>query len=483
MIAVTGERVAANIDYALSQRNNHGISEGVGLWTVGALFPELRGAAGWLARGREVLEKCGRELIYEDGSFSQHSMNYHRVMLQDYVWALRLGELLGEPFSEGLKARVAKAADFLHQVQDESGRVPCYGQNDGALILPLDNCDYQDFRPAAAAAHYLTRGTRCFEPGEWDESLLWLFGEDALAAPLDSPKRTDLRAESGGYYTLRAKESWAFTRCAEFLDRPGQADMLHVDLWWRGQNIATDAGTYSYNAPAPWNNSLSRTAYHNTVTVDGLDQMEQASKFLWLPWLAGKVKASRRSPSGFFSYLEGEHDGYRRLASAVTHRRGILRLGESSWLVVDRLTGSEQHEYRLHWLFPHFPFEWDGEGGLLALRTPAGLYYVQVASEEKSAVYSLEQADDDSPRGWRAPYYMSREPALSVDMTIESQSQLFWTLFSPEPCRAELKEGVLEVEATSWRSTVRLSKNEGREGSLVTEALVVGDCEDRLTLG
>ncbi len=42
MIALSGQRIAANLDYALSQRNNHGISEGMGLWTIGTLFPEFR---------------------------------------------------------------------------------------------------------------------------------------------------------------------------------------------------------------------------------------------------------------------------------------------------------------------------------------------------------------------------------------------------------------------------------------------------------
>ena len=41
------------------------------------------------------------------------------------------------------------------------------------------------------------------------------------------------------------------------------------------RNVALDAGTYSYNAPQPWANPLAQTAYHNTVTVDDLDQMER----------------------------------------------------------------------------------------------------------------------------------------------------------------------------------------------------------------
>ncbi len=51
MVAVTGRRIASNLRYALSQLNNHGISEAAGLWTLGTLFPEFRLAAGWRKSG------------------------------------------------------------------------------------------------------------------------------------------------------------------------------------------------------------------------------------------------------------------------------------------------------------------------------------------------------------------------------------------------------------------------------------------------
>jgi hypothetical protein len=138
MIAVSGKRIEGNLDYALSQRNNHGMSEGMGLWTIGLLFPEFRSSKRWRDLGQQVLEKLGRELIYEDGSFVQHSVNYHRLMLHDYVWAIRLGEQNNQPLSSGLKERIRAAVNFLYQIQDEeTGKVPYYGQNDGALILPL----------------------------------------------------------------------------------------------------------------------------------------------------------------------------------------------------------------------------------------------------------------------------------------------------------------------------------------------------------
>ena len=481
MIAVSGQRIAANLDYALSQRNNHGISEGMGLWTIGTLFPELHPAAQWRQLGYQVLETQGRELIYDDGSFAQHSVNYQRLMLHDYVWSIRLGDLCGQPFSPALRTRVGKAGALLYQIQDEvSGRVPYYGQNDGALILPLTNCDYHDFRPIIQAIHYLTTGTRCYAAGPWDEELLWLFGPESLAAPVSSPVREDLRADGGGYYTLRTAHGFVFTRCTTFRHRPSQADMLHLDLWWRGHNIALDAGTYSYNAPEPWDNVFAQTAYHNTVTVDDLDQMQRVSPFLWLPWSRGRVRTAQRSPEGQLAYWEGEHDGYQRCRPQVCHRRGILRLGDEHWLVLDALHSRGKYRYRLHWLLPDVPHEWDAEQGRLTLNLSGCPYQVQLAASSDCGSHSLVRADAHSPRGWRAPYYSYREPALSVDMIRTTDAVCFWTLFGPAPYRAEMHTAALCIMTDRWQACVNLRRDS--RTALLAEASISGAPTDILRI-
>lgn len=433
LLAASGQRIEANLPYALSQRNNHGISEGMGLWTLGTLFPELEAADRWEARGRDVLESLAQRLIYEDGSFSQHSVNYHRLMLHDYLWCVRLAEIQGRPFSAQLKQRIALAGNWLCQLQvGNDGQVPMYGQVDGALILPLNNCDFQDFRPVIQTAFVLTTGERFFDRGPWDEDLLWLFGPEALVTVLNPSEQQDLSAKEGGYYTIRTEDSVVFTRCGALKDRPAQADMLHVDLWYRGYPVAIDAGTYSYHASPPWNNSLAETQYHNCVTVDGLAQMKRASRFLWLPWVGGKVKAWEKSADGAWVYWQGSHNGYVRSPSPVRYRRGIARLGASSWLVVDDLQSHGPHEYRLHWLLADWPFIQEKEDHLV-LRTPAGDYHVYFGvMGVETVVSSLVRADKDSPRGWHAPYYFLRCPALSVDSTVVAETVRFWTCFAPE---------------------------------------------------
>jgi asparagine synthase (glutamine-hydrolysing) len=482
MIAVSGARVEANLDFALSQHNNHGISEGLGLWTVGALFPEFRLADQWKKIGRQVLETQGRELIYDDGAFAQHSANYHRLMLHDYLWTLQLGEVLNQPFTRELKERVSRAGQFLYQIQDEaSGRVPYYGHNDGALILPLSNCDYQDFRPVVQATQYFGTRTRCYSPGPWDEDLLWLFGPNALAASVAGEERTDFEAKQGGCYTLRAENGFVFTRCAAFRHRPAQADLLHVDLWWRGQNIALDAGTYSYNAPPPWDDPLSNTAHHNTVTVDGRDQMDRVGRFLWLPWVTGRVRSRARSAAGHLAYWEGEHDGFTRLNVPALHRRAIVRFGEY-WLVLDRVTSSADHNYRMQWLLLDAPWDFDESKNRLTLNTRAGSYFVQVASSANDSACSTVRADESSPRGWRAPYYNCREPAVSLALTARGSSLCFWTAFGPEPCRVTSSDDALEVQADRWLAKIDLRMENNRE-SLVASISLTGAVQDQLEIG
>jgi asparagine synthase (glutamine-hydrolysing) len=419
MIAAQADRVAGDHVYARLQRNNHSISEGVGLWTVGLLFPELRHAEQWRRQGRQILIDEAARQIAGDGSYIQNSMNYHRLMLQDYTWAIRLGELIGEPFPDSVIDRFARAVNFLYQMQDdESGETPCYGPNDGALILPLNTCDYSDFRPAIGSAHYLVNRERLYQPGPWDEDLLWLFGEKPLETPIQPVERRSFAAEEGGYYTLRGERAFAVTRCVTYRYRPAQADMLHLDLWWRGVNVACDPGSYLYYAAPPMDNSLAGTAVHNTVVVDGQDQMARGPRFMWFEWTRAETLVFKRSQHGDLERFEGQHYGYTRLDPPVTHRRGVVRAGDDVWVVVDDLLGEGPHTVEGHWLLHRGEHVLDEKANRLQLSLPGGklrLYWNYWDLKQTTADVSCGE-EQKAPRGCRSPYYGLREPALSLKL-------------------------------------------------------------------
>ncbi len=157
----TGYRIQHHIRYAISQKNNHSLSEACGLMLIGHLLPEFSEAARWNALGRRVFSKEILRQTYADGSYIQHSINYHRVMLHVAVLAMRLAELEGKPFGRDVYDRVGLGGEFLIQMMDtRTGHVPNYGNNDVACVLPLSECDFRDFRPAVQAVHFLLRRDR-----------------------------------------------------------------------------------------------------------------------------------------------------------------------------------------------------------------------------------------------------------------------------------------------------------------------------------
>jgi hypothetical protein len=422
LIALHAQRIHAFNEYGRSQKNNHGLSEAAGLWTIGTLFPEFKGAETWRSHGKELIESEIKRQIYPDGSYVQHSINYHRVMLHVLAWALRLGECNDDLLAPFVYDSFRNASRFLYALTDTtSGWAPNYGANDGALVLPLTDCAYPDMRPVLQSCHFLTEKKRLYAPGPWDEETAWLIGGDALRAippgETDPPPQFD--AESGGYYTIRGHESWIMLRGAKYKDRPSHAEQLNVDLWWRGQNILCDPGTYSYNAEAPFDHGYASTRYHNTVTVDRLDQMNRLSRFLWSDWADADVRRLTLVTSGR-RVLEGEHDGYTR--SGVTHRRALTQVDDNIWLVVDDLTGAGEHTLSLHWLLPDAAWAL-ASPTTLDLQTDQGTVRLHIAANQTlqtsltragGTILASGAEPEDRASGWISRYYGRLEPALSL---------------------------------------------------------------------
>jgi len=352
MIAAHAWRTAQTLGYARSQRSNHLISEAVGLWTAGTLYPELREAAVWQNLGAHLLQEAVLDQIMPDGASQQHSFNYQRMILHLLLWTLRLAEIHNAPVHEDVRVRTQAAYDFIRLwVDPVSGSAPNYGSDDGSLILPFTLCGYRDFRPLLQlGAAVLERPA--LKHGTWDEAPAWFGITPAVtkeSAPAPAP------SVESGYFRLGDENSWALIRAGRYARRPFQADQLHVDLWWQGINLARDAGTYLYNGPPPWNNGLAGTAVHNTVTVDGRDQMRRAGRFLWVDRAQASGRLYSSQNDSRLDCFAGEHDGYARFG--VKHRRTVQWLAGAGWVIVDDLEGAGEHDLCLHWLVADLPFK------------------------------------------------------------------------------------------------------------------------------
>lgn len=348
----TGFRIQHHIDYAISQKNNHAISEAAGLLLISHLFPELRRSERWKSLGRKVLIQELRRQVYDDGSYVQHSLNYQRVMLHGAILSARILELQGDPLPPDIYRRLGKSVEFLYQMLDaKSGEVPQYGNNDGAYVLPFTDCPFWDFRPVVQAGYFLVHRRRLLAPGPWDEESRWIFGEEfgrqirpiepmadsVQATPAVLPEQRSSAFESGGYYTLRGQDSWCMLRCHSFRDRPAHYDQLHLDLWSQGVNLLRDCGTHRYYMPdrPDLETHFKSIRAHNTIELNGQGPLQSVSRFLWLPWPRGKRNAF--AAAGNLPYVEATHFDYEKRPWQTTHRRLVALLPENIWLIVDDL--------------------------------------------------------------------------------------------------------------------------------------------------
>jgi len=353
LLATHLQRIAPTMSYAIGQQNNHGTSEAAALF-IGGSFLEGHDprAAGWARKGRRWLEERASTLIEPDGSFSQYSVTYHRVMLDSYALAEAWRRHRGLPtFSQKLLSRLASATDWLWAMTDtEIGDAPNIGANDGARLLQLTDTDYRDFRPSVQLAAALFRGADAFGPGPWATPLRWLGVPEGKPSSAPSSQGFD----QGGFQVLRKTSAMAVLRYPRFRFRPSQADALHVDLWHNGINLLRDAGTYSYNADgSEW---FSGTSAHNTIEFDGRDQMPRLGRFLFGDWL----KADAVDPVLDDGVKVSAAAAYTDAHGARHHR--AITLSPDALICDDTISGNFE-DACLRWRLA--PGEWHIEGDIV----------------------------------------------------------------------------------------------------------------------
>ncbi len=418
-IAQHARRIPPTLIYARAQNNNHLLSEAVGLYTAATLLPQHPEARAWCKTGWQWMNHCFQHQIAADGTYIQHSLNYHRLMLQLALWARCVAHSQGQSLPPQSQERLGAATLWLLERLDaRSGRVPNLGHNDGAYILPLAGGGFADYRPTAQAASRAFLGQPFLPAGPWDEMSLWLGDLNP-----DERRAHTITLEPLTHQIVKNGAGWASLRAAQYTSRPGQADLLHVDIWQRGAAVTLDAGTFQYNAAPPWENALAGSTVHNTVTIEHQDQMRRAGRFLWLDWprvFILKFDADSQTVGAF-------HEGYVK-RWGVIHRRELSLENDSTWLVADKLfpTGkARQVAITLHWLLPDGL--WQLEGQTLKLETETNLIKLSVTTEPESpapeiqlirAGQALVGTSPESPIfGWYSPTYSLKLPALALRLT------------------------------------------------------------------
>jgi len=364
--------VYKNIHFSrIAVRNNHAITETLMLYLSGLLFPFFPETKKWSKRGKKWFEQEIAYQVYNDGTFLQFSTNYHRVVVQLLTWGIKLSELHTDRFSDVVYDRAKKSLNFLDALQDPiSKKLPNYGSNDGALFFKLTDDNYRVYQSQLDDLRAVLSNNVI----EKNESQNWYGIHQTTTINRDTFATKSFN--KGGYYIMQEKDVKTFIRCGAYKDRPAQADNLHMDVWLEGINFLWDVGTYKYNTDAKTLNYYMGTKGHNTVAVNGKNQMKKGSRFIWHYWVKEAKAHIEETATNFIFY--GNINAFRHIGGR-NHQRKIIKTKEKlEWKIIDSININPAIEERITMVVT------DQDGNILMpkreIKTYSGYYGIEEPS-------------------------------------------------------------------------------------------------------
>lgn len=357
-----------------SSAGNHTIAECAGLIYAGVLFPEFKEAKNWKQKGLDIFTKEINRQILTDGGGIEQAFWYLLFITDLTGLVVKLLEHTNEPSPE-ISAAFHRAKNFLSSFASLPGELPEIGDSDNGyalspfLRLSFDSKDSQD-------------------------DLIKTF-PDAGYTLIDKqgPINTQIIFDHG---SLGMAPSYGH----------GHADALSILVSLNKQGLFIDPGTYTYTGDQQYRTYFRSTKAHNTVTVDGLDQANQETPFLWSQPFNSTLIKKEEDSSGILRLL-AKHDGYAHLG--VEHWRGISYSPERYIFIWDYLAGEGIHDLELNWHIANkivqnkgdFIVHMDGSDALLSV---------------SGGDISTSKGETEPLLGWRSQKYGVKKPVTTLQI-------------------------------------------------------------------
>jgi hypothetical protein len=310
---------------------------------------------------RVLLSECDAQ-VCSDGVHFERSSCYHRYVAATYLHFVLLAERNRIELPDYISDRMQQMVQFLLAIRRPDGDIPALGDDDGGCVLPLQQRAGHERGLFGVAASRFRRRDFAWAAEGLAPDVVWLLGADGInafdaldpAPPATSPSCV---FPSGGYASMRS--DWTSDAHHAIVDigpigcpvsgGHGHADLLSIQCSVFGEPCLVDAGTYCYTGEPQWRDYFRSTAAHSTVIVDGTNQADPAGPFGWRAQPRVKLREWHSTPE--FDFLDAEHNGYLSLSDPVVHRRRVIFVKPSYWILVDDLAGAARHQLDLTFQF------------------------------------------------------------------------------------------------------------------------------------
>jgi uncharacterized heparinase superfamily protein len=349
MLLQHGYYIRQNLEYA-DVRNNHYLSDLVGLIYLGLFMPESETAREWLQFALPRFEVEIAHEVYADGVAHEGSIPYHRLVVELLISTALLVRLNGRTLGQSFYDRLERSLEFVQAYVKPDGLCPMFGDADDGRLHVLGQQSINDHRYLLATGAVLfNRADFRATAGRFWEEAAWLTGTrgwrefeklEAGCAPLGSRAFSE-----GGFYFLKSSDDYVAVDCGDVGMRGrgghGHCDILSFEAAFGGESVVVDRGCSLYTASRSLRRESLVAKSHNTVIIDDQDYARLHDfDFAQVQNTPGQMLEWRVSEAG--SLFAGEHYGYSQ--RQIVHQRTIeFSSGSRGMILSDRFSGSGEH--------------------------------------------------------------------------------------------------------------------------------------------
>jgi hypothetical protein len=249
------------------------------------------------------------------------------------------------------------------------------------------------------------------------------------------PQKRYVSFPDAGYYLQRSgwgksqttfeQESFLIFDCGPLGDGGhGHYDMLNVEIAAGGKSLLIDPGRYTYSEHPPnFRHWFKGTAAHNTVCVDGLDQVAYRRGKPKKPLPQAQLLERWSAPG--LDFLCGTAQSH---CYEVIHTRRIFYIADEYWVIYDSLAGERPHRFDLR--FHLAPDAWER----------VHIIGNAICAPDLTLVFSRGSSLQIEP-GWFAPLYGVKQKAPVISASIEGANNAeFVTVVVPSGSSRQVPE-------------------------------------------
>jgi hypothetical protein len=312
------------------------------------------------------IEEAIRKVINPEGISNIRSVSYHPHIIEAFIITKASLEKAGLKLSGFFLERYSRMFDVLASLIRQDGSVALIGETFIRRILPFSE-NKNSFPLAAGCIEQYNGRYKSFISSS--EDLLFLKGGEAVnkfneITPAEYPHISYGYVKSGIFIlrnddihiTIDAAENSSGTKQTE-----GHNDILSFELFYKGNPVIIDSGTYSLFADADIRNQQRSVKSHNTLLIDDeepavLEGISGIKEDLTRP----KITEWRSDEKS--DLLSVQHYAYARFADPVVVKR-IFRLRKELNIIRirDELFGGSSHKCTMNYLLhPHIKIQQTG---------------------------------------------------------------------------------------------------------------------------